>query len=82
MPEVTKGGSKEPIEIRIKFVRNGVMVCAYMDDEPTRQEYVYPDIKAALKEIAGLVSVLKEEQPKDTMKDLDKEEERINKGDY
>lgn len=82
MPEITKGGSKEPLEIRIKIVRNGVMVCAYRGEEATKHEYVYPDVKAALKEIAGMVSVLKEEEPKMTPKDLDEEEERINKGDY
>lgn len=79
MPEVTKGGSREPLEIRIKIVRNGVMVCAYRGEEQTKQEYVYADIKAALKDIAAIVSVLKEDAPKTTMSDLDAEEESINK---
>ena len=79
MPEVTKGGSREPLEIRIKIVRNGVMVCAYRGEEQTKQEYVYADIKAALKDIAAIVSVLKEDAPKTTMSDLDAEEENINK---
>lgn len=79
MPEVTKGGSKEPLEIRIKIVRNGVMVCAYRGEEQTKQEYVYADIKSALKDVAGIVSVLKQDEPKASMNDLDAEEDRINK---
>lgn len=55
------------------------MVCAYRGEEQTKQEYVYADIKAALKDIAAIVSVLKEDAPKTTMSDLDAEEESINK---
>lgn len=81
-PKVTAGGSSEPLEIRIKIVRNGVIVCAYRDDEQDGNEYVYKDIKSAIKELEAIVSVLKEESPKETMEDLDKEEEKINKGEY
>ena len=73
-----KGGSREPLEIRIKIVRNGVMVCAYRGEEQTKQEYVYADIKATQR-YSFIVSVLKEDAPKTTMSDLDAEEESINK---
>lgn len=75
-------GLKEPVEIRIKLVQNGVTVCAYVCDEKTEHEYVYKDIKSAVKEIESIFSVLREEAPKETRSDLDKEEEKINKGEY
>lgn len=81
-PKVTAGGSSEPLEIRIKVVRNGVIVCTYRNDEPTGNEYVYKDVNGAMKDLEGIMSVLKEESPKETMSDLDREEEKINKGEY
>lgn len=82
MIKKTKEGSKEPLEVRIKVVRNGVCVCAYHGDERTDYEYVYKDVKSALKEVESIFSVLKEDQPKPDMDDLDKEEEALKKGEY
>ncbi len=82
MPKVTKDGSDTPIEVRIKQVKNGFRVCGYVDGEPTEYEYVHTKLKKALKEIEGIFSVLKEEQPEMTEEDLDKMEEKINRKEY
>lgn len=68
------------MEVRIKLAANGVIVCAFDGGEEPVKEYVFKDIKHAVKEIEGIFSVLKEEQPKTTESDLEKEEEEINKG--
>lgn len=78
MPEVTKDGFEKPIEVHIRVLRNGVELRG-MDDSGESYEYAYPTLDEALKEISGLISVLKEGEKKTTKDDLDEEEEKINK---
>lgn len=78
MPKVTESGLENPVEIRIRVVRNGVEVEGSRSDTNETMEYVYSSLKKALKEIPGLVSVLSDEPKKVSEKDLDEEEERIN----
>lgn len=68
------------MEVRIKLAANGVIVCAFDGGDEPVKEYVYKDVKHAVKEIEGIISVLKEEEPKTTESDLEEEEEKINKG--
>lgn len=81
-PKVTAGGSSEPLEIRIKIVKNGVRVCTFRDGEPTESEYVYKDMAGAIKELESVLAVLKEDEPKVTAESLDKMEKEINEGEY
>lgn len=75
--------ASKPLEVRIIEVQNGYRVCSYIDDEKTDYEYVYPDLKKALKEIDSLFDVLKAESPKMNKEDLKAEKEAINnKEDY
>jgi len=78
MPEVTKSGLEKPIDIHIRVVRNGVTLKG-MDESGECYEYVYTNMDKALKEVPGLISVLKESEKKVTKEDLDDEEEKINK---
>lgn len=67
------------MEVTIKIVNHGVIVCA--SNKQGETEYVFKDVKGALKELEGIISVLKENEPKPTKSDLDEEEEEINRKD-
>jgi hypothetical protein len=85
--EKPKESKLEPIvEVHMRVVANGVVVTGKRCDDyaegPVDKEYefVYTTIDKALKEVPSLVSTLKEDSRKPTKRELDEEEERINKG--
>lgn len=65
--------------IEIRIARNGVSVSCKREDTGQSMDYVYDNLKKALKEIPGMVSVLSDEMPETTESDLEKEEKEINK---
>ncbi len=70
---VEHSGIKENWSIRISGALNGVVV-----ETCEGKKYVYKSIKEASKDLPGIVSILKDETPRTTEKDLEQEEERIN----
>ena len=72
---VERSSLKENWSVKVSGALNGVVV-----ETCEGKKYVYKSIKEASKDLPGIVSILKDEAPQVTEKDLDKEEERINNG--
>ena len=70
---VERSSLKENWSVKVSGALNGVVV-----ETCEGKKYVYKSIKEASKDLPGIVSILKDEAPQVTEKDLDKEEERIN----
>jgi hypothetical protein len=70
-----KSGLKDNWFVKIEGALNGIIVKACSEGDES--EYVYKTLKEALKELPGIVSILKDEPKQVTEEDLDKEEARI-----
>lgn len=75
MLKAEESGLEKSVEIHMRVVRNGIVVRGCSDGDEV--EYVYKDLKEALKEVPSIVSVLSDEEKKVTEDDLDEEEMRI-----
>jgi len=72
---VERSSLKENWSVKVSGALNGVVV-----ETCEGKKYVYKSIKEASKDLPGIVSILKDETPRTTEKDLEQEEERINNG--
>ena len=74
--EAEKSGLKNNWSVKISGALNGVIV-----ETCEGKDYVYKTEKEAIKELLGIISILKDEPVQVTEEDLDEEEDRLEEED-